>query len=322
MSHHARGSNRRPDSGHRISTNLLKTPILIVSLLASPCLMATETESASEQSGLVSDRFQREHEVEDNRSVLLAHKRNYILPVTYMKHPNNDPIADIVEDADDTLDNAEATFQLSIKTRLAEDLFTESGSLYAAFTLRAFWQAYNDDLSSPFRETNYEPELFWLTPVSWNVFGADATGLGFGIVHQSNGRNLPFSRSWNRIYANLLWEKNSYAFSFKPWWRIPEDDKDDASDTDGDDNPDIEDFMGNFELTAAYRNDDHEYSMMLRNNLDSDENRGAIQLDWTFPLHRRLRGYAQLFNGYGESLVDYDAHIERFGIGIVLSDYL
>ncbi len=301
---------------------LLKTPILIFSLLASPYLMATETESGSEQSGLITERIQREHEVEDNRSVLLAHKRNYFLPVTYMKHPNNDPIADIVDDADDTLDNSEMTFQLSIKTRLAEGLFTESGALYAAFTLRAFWQAYNDDLSSPFRETNYEPELFWLTPVSWNVFGADATGLGFGIVHQSNGRSQLFSRSWNRIYANLLWEKNHYAFSFIPWWRIPEDDKDDPSDADGDDNPDIEDFLGNFEFTAAYRKDHHEYSMVLRNNLDSDENRGAIQLDWTFPLHRRLRGYAQLFNGYGESLVDYDAHIERIGIGIVLSDLL
>ena len=94
------------------------------------------------------------------------------------------------------------------------------------------------------------------------------------------------------------------------------------TDLDGDDNPDIEDFMGNFEFSIVYRKNDYELGLMLRNNLDTDENRGAIQLDWTFPMHRRFRGYVQVFNGYGESLIDYDANITRVGIGILLSDLL
>jgi outer membrane phospholipase A len=55
-------------------------------------------------------------------------------------------------------------------------------------------------------------------------------------------------------------------------------------------------------------------------SLDSDENRGAIKLDRAFPREDRYRGYLQLLNDCGESLIDYDAHIEsidiHIGIGI------
>jgi phospholipase A1/A2 len=283
---------------------------------------ATAVESETEPESLVIERIQRERAVDDNRSVLLAHRRNYLLPITYAKHPNNEPYQGEVGGADDRLDHAEAQFQISLKLPIAEGILNEHDAIYGGFTLRAFWQVYNTDISAPFRESNYEPELFWISPLPWNVFGGDATLLSLGLSHQSNGRSQLTSRSWNRVYAGLIWERSRYVYYLKVWWRIPEDEKDDPLDADGDDNPDIEDYMGNFEFTAAYRKFDHEVSVMLRNNLDTDENRGAIQLNWTFPLEGRYRGYLQFFNGYGESLIDYDAPIERIGIGIILTDLL
>lgn len=299
-------------------------------LLASSSLQAAGTDASgqSDESGqeqdpgsLVVDRIKREQALSQNRSALLAHQRNYLLPLTWAPRPRQTRISASSID-ENQLDEIEAQFQISLKTPLAEDLFFEDDALFVGFTVRSFWQAYNNAISAPFRESNYEPELFWVKPVPWKILGGDASLLVLGLSHQSNGRVLPLSRSWNRVYANLIWERNRFVFSFKPWWRIPEHTKTDPQQPDGDDNPDIDDYMGNFELGIAYRKFEHEYSLMLRNNLDSKQNRGAIQIDWTFPLDGKLRAYVQLFNGYGESLIDYNHSVERIGIGFLLSDLL
>lgn len=310
--------------GYRRIEMINRICLLLMLMSAQPGLAAEGMADSgpAETDSLVIDRIERERAVQDNRSVLLAHKRNYLLPLTYAARPNDDVFEAGSSDFGEDLDNVEIQFQLSIKAALAEGLFTEQDALLVGATVRAFWQAYNGDISAPFRETNYEPELFWLTPVPWKVLGGDASLFALGFSHQSNGRSQPFSRSWNRLYASVIWERWRYVFQFKAWWRIPEDEKDDPLNSDGDDNPDIEDFLGNFEFTTAYRKNDYEVSVMLRNNLEREDNRGAIQVDLTFPLQRRFRGYLQFFNGYGESLIDYDAHIERIGIGILLSDLL
>ena len=82
--------------------------------------------------------------------------------------------------------------------------------------------------------------------------------------------------------------------------------------------------MGYFNLSAVYRVHDQEFALLFRNNVGSgaSNSRGAIQLDYTFPLWGRLRGYAQVFNGYGQSLIDYDTNLTTVGIGFLLSDIL
>ncbi|EAJ2693043.1 phospholipase A, partial [Campylobacter coli] len=52
----------------------------------------------------------------------------------------------------------EMKFQLSIKKRLFEDLLGLGEKYYVGYTQTSWWQNYKH--SSPFRETNYQPEFF------------------------------------------------------------------------------------------------------------------------------------------------------------------
>ncbi|MCP3675542.1 MAG: phospholipase A [Gammaproteobacteria bacterium] len=255
----------------------------------------------------------------NNESVLsfTAHKDNYIFPVSYNSSPNSTPYTQgLIEEK---IHNFEIAFQLSSKMKILDNIFGDNGDLFGAYTGRFWWQAYNNDLSSPFRETNHEPELFIDFETDYHFGEWHLQNIVYGMVHQSNGRSMPLSRSWNRLYMEFNLSNKDAWIKFKPWLHVPEDTKVDAQDPTGDDNPDISRFMGNFELTAGYDFGKNHISVMLRDNLRK-ENRGAAQLNWTFPIWETtdVRGYIQYFKGYGESMIDYNASTNRFSIGFIM----
>lgn len=277
------------------------------------------TASDEPRTGGITSRLIRERQTAFDPYSLTPHKMNYILPVTVTDKINSDQYQEI-PGWSENLSDFEAKFQLSLKVPLTHtSTFIPGDAFFFGFTLEAWWQVYAEDISQPFRETNYQPELFYLAPLDWQPFGGN-TGFGVGIEHQSNGRDQLLSRSWNRVYLNLLYEKEDFALSFRPWYRLPEDDKDSPLDADGDDNPDIDEYMGHFELLAAYQWREYEFSVKGRQNFA--ESQGAVELGMTFPLWGRLQGYAQFFSGYGESLIDYNHKQTRLGIGIALTDFL
>lgn len=301
---------------------------LTIAEVKAICLAQTEVADRPEQEqaklnrvlenpGVISERFMREHRSKFNPSVITPHRMNYVMPVLTTNSLHLDPYEDF-EGIPEGFSNVEAKFQLSLKVPLnQEDVLFTGDSVYFAFTVEAWWQLYSQDISKPFRETNYRPEIFYLTPVSWHPFGGN-TAFMVGIEHQSNGQAAILSRSWNRVYAQFLYEKGNFALAFKPWYRLSEDADQFPGDPNGDDNPDIADFMGHFELYAGYKFNDYEATIMTRRNFNTAN--GAFELGFTFPLWGRLRGYTTFFNGYGESLIDYNHKQTRFGLGIALTD--
>lgn len=255
----------------------------------------------------------------DSPWLILPHRPSYALPVSYIQNPSlgTDVGSDPEHAAkEDDLQNVEVKFQFSLRLPVADDLIKGNGELNFAYTQVSVWQAYNSDNSAPFRDTNYEPEMFLLFDTDYDFFGLRGRFFSLGAVHQSNGRGSEeLSRSWNRIYANFVLERGNFVCSIKPWWRIPEDE-------DEDNNPNIENYLGYGEVRAAYRWKSQVFAAMLRNNLKADDNRGAIELDWTIPLTSQIKGFVQYFNGYGETLLTYNESDQRLGVGFLLADWL
>jgi phospholipase A1 len=206
----------------------------------------------------------------------------------------------------------EIVFQISAKHRMFQTRF------YFAYNQISFWQAYDVGNSSPFRDTNYNPQLFYrFKPGEYRGawWGADA-----GFEHESNGQRVPESRSWNQVYFTPYYQRDVLLVRLNLRWRIPEEDKETPLAPEGDDNPDITDFMGYTDLSVYYRfRSQHQIHLFGRGNLSTGK--GFVSANYSLPIPGGSASYLLLSasHGYGESLLDYDRKISRVGIGIMFT---
>ncbi|WP_221252075.1 phospholipase A [Desulfuromonas versatilis] len=228
------------------------------------------------------------------------HKQNYLLPLTWGNRAHGS-------------EDSELKFQLSFKQRIA------SSNFFIGYTQKSFWRILDQDDSRPFRETNYNPELFYRYLSSehpWGSWGADA-----GYEHESNGAREPTSRSWDRLYLKPFIEYGRLRTDLKLWHRLSEDVKETPDDPAGDENPDIEKFYGYGELRLGYEfanrfQDGHMATLLTRWNFATAK--GGLQFDYSLPTpSRNLFLFAHLWTGYGESLIDYNRSLTRYGIGVM-----
>lgn len=243
---------------------------------------------------------------------LNSHKPFYLLPLQWTNRINKNPQNVGGEPAFGKpleYQSAEVKFQISLKTKLLQSFLFGKGDLWLGYTQSANWQVFNKELSRPFRELNYEPELIVIYPLNFDFLGAKAKMAGIGFNHQSNGRPDPISRSWNRVILHFAMERNNFQVYLKPWIRI-------SSDPEEDDNPEIEDYLGRAEANVIYKKNGHSLDLQIRNSLSFNDNHGSVQFNYMYPIKNNLRGHIQVFSGYGESLIDYNHYQTTVGFGI------
>ena len=234
-------------------------------------------------------------------------KPNYIFPLYY----TDEPYQSIYEGQtpnDQRINNYEMKYQLSLKVPVWHKMFGLNSSLNIAYTQMSYWQFYTE--SQYFRETDYEGEVF----INYNF--APHWFLMPGIVHQSNGKGIPLERSWNRVYTEMLYSDGHFMLSVKPWVLVFERYSSDLH------NSDIRHYMGNGLVRAAYKFHQVVLAVMVRNELESQFSRGAEQGTISFPLFNKIRGYVEVFSGYGQSLLEYNHYTNAVGLGISFNDWL
>ncbi|REH00883.1 phospholipase A [Flavobacterium aquicola] len=251
--------------------------------------------------------------------LLTPYKPIYFLLGKYSSNPNDQPHSEnnspeYIVPEELPYDNIEFKFQLSFKTKVLQSFLWGSADLWVAYTQKSFWQLYNHELSRPFREINYEPEIILNFPVKFKVLGFNTRMVGIAFNHLSNGKSDPFSRSLNRFILHAGLERKNWTVYLRSWYGL--------SDNSGD-NPDISDYTGRADLNVIYEKKGHIVSFLGGYNMNFNSTpRGYAEFSWSYPIKNNLKAYFQVSHGYGESLIDYNHLQTTVGVGISLVEWL
>ncbi|MBC8152569.1 MAG: phospholipase A, partial [Bacteroidetes bacterium] len=201
-----------------------------------------------------------------------------------------------------------------LKVKVWQGIFGKRGDLWIGYTQKAHWQLYNVRYSRPFRELNYEPEVILNFPTNFPLLGFRTRMLGLAFIHQSNGRTLPLSRSWNRLVAHAGFERKQWTVLLRGWYRLPDEE---------DENPAIADHVGRADAVVIYKRGRSLVSLLGSHSLrGGTRNRGQVQFDYTYRITGNVKANLQILNGYGETLIDYNHNQTTIGLGVSLVEWL
>lgn len=275
--------------------------------------------NTNSQARTLTERWELDTTARRGTFLVTPYKPIYILPGRWSSHPNdqpntNDGNPDYVAPEPINYNNIEVRYQLSFKTKILQSFLWGHGDLWAAYTQTSNWQVYNSALSSPFRETNYEPELILNFPVKLKFLGFTTRMVGVAFNHESNGRSNPFSRSWNRIIFHAGFDRKNWSIYIRPWLRLR---------SEKDDNPDICEYIGRGDMNIIYTKNGNIFSLTGSHNLNfSSKFKGYAAFSWSYPIKGNLKGFFQVTQGFGETLIDYNNKQTTVGLGVSLIEWL
>ena len=245
---------------------------------------------------------------------LEAYKVNYLLPYGYADKKYlsyGRPVE---------YSNIEAELQVSLKRKVAKNLFGLNGSYYLAYSHKSFWQLYT--YSAPFRETNYNPEGFVVFPIDDNKYSVKIRSLKFSLAHMSNGQpntsdvyvdgkemsNL--SKSINYTYVTMRMQRNTLLLDLTLQAPL-------GTGANLSDNPDIMDYLGYTKVKFTYFYKKSIFTCRVSGNFLTLK--GAVEATYSYPLKDETNLYVKFFSGYGESLIDYNRNLTKISIGFSFS---
>ncbi|MDP2225897.1 MAG: phospholipase A [Moraxellaceae bacterium] len=215
-----------------------------------------------------------------------------------------------------------AKFQFSLKYRVInpdeDNRLHWWEQLYFGYTQTSIWDLQSE--SKPFRDSSYRPTLFYENPkVTRFPAFSGLLGVRAGIEHESNGKDLPDSRSINIAFIRPTFtlpatRKRGYIWSIAP--KV-------YTYLEKSENEDIADYRGYMDLQIKLRHaESWEYLTTLRKGMQGTK--GSIQVDATYPFRGLLSNvngffHVQYFNGHGESILDYNVkQPSQIRIGLVV----
>ena len=204
--------------------------------------------------------------------------------------------------------NSDVKFQISFQQRLTKSSLPWNSYLYLFYTQKALWNVFERSL--PFHDLNFNPGIgiSRFIIMKGHLIGK-ATMM---IEHESNGRDGTASRSWNKI----SWAGEAYISPFlmahaKFWIPI----------IDGKYNKDILKFMGISQAGFQARSNDDKWvldmTLVKRQGWNLNFNT-IVQLGYRINHNSNQFIMLQYYNGYGESMLDYNHYHSRIRIGLLI----
>jgi phospholipase A1 len=239
---------------------------------------------------------------------LTAYRTNYFLPVSY-RFKNNYPITQKNEPDDSSPTQTEAEFQISIKYDIGSNLLGLHEIYSFAYTQKSFWQIYVN--SAYFRETNYNPEAFVKIPI-YEINALKVIRLGY--CHESNGHGGEDERSWNYLYSSFYFKMSQIFIDLRLWARI-----DQKKDGKYKYNNDLSKYIGYGHLQFIIPYEKNLIKAKFMYNPKTNYGNAEINYSYPIPIRDDAFFYVKYFNGYNESLIDYNHHVQKLGFGIAIS---
>lgn len=255
-----------------------------------------------EENSLLEKRMQDQKKYANVPNFVSLYKSNYLLPYYFTASPYRAAYVDNTPNHQDLM-QSEFKGQFSVDVPIVQNVFEDPNlSIHGTYTQLVYWQFYAS--SQYFRETDYEPSVM----VSYHLYKNWV--INGGVVHQSNGRGGAYERSWNRAFGAVQFSGAKWFAGLEAWGLIFQGESSDLH------NPDIERYLGHERITLGYKPWRELVLTLEIQNIEGGFGRGHVMASASYPLNNKINAMAQYFNGYGQSLIEYDHYTQAFGLGI------